>query len=355
MASRPSSTRSTITCATSWRHAEADLEAAVGDVMPRPARPCAQNRRAGFGARAHPGPAVDHLVPRPAPASAATALASSASSWASVLVGSSTGVPRLTRWPPCRRHAARCAGHRRKSAARFRRSWRSGQRLPFTPSPTGRPRSADRSRSPASPVAQTTGPSFVGLAFDHLAPRARIAATSAAAAMRGCRRALRLSWTSQPEAEAGSQCRARGRHHLPCRPGPATGARQFRRACAPVPPPPHRPRVADGPCGHSRMRRPEAAATARPPVLRHQQALQLKRLLFVPVFRHMRRKRADHAARRSGPDALRLDQRARARRAAPPAHAIDRPKMPPPRTVRSTLAILPHLPHGPPRSRASDT
>ena len=44
-------------------HAEADLETAIGDVMPGAARPWPQHRRAGFGARAHPGPAFQNFGP----------------------------------------------------------------------------------------------------------------------------------------------------------------------------------------------------------------------------------------------------------------------------------------------------
>ena len=41
------------------RHAKADLEAAIGDLFPRPRRVMAQHRRAAGGAGAHPGPAGD--------------------------------------------------------------------------------------------------------------------------------------------------------------------------------------------------------------------------------------------------------------------------------------------------------
>jgi hypothetical protein len=42
------------------RHAEADLEAAIGDEFPRPGWMVPQHGRAGAGARAKAGPAFDH-------------------------------------------------------------------------------------------------------------------------------------------------------------------------------------------------------------------------------------------------------------------------------------------------------
>ena len=42
------------------RHGQPDLEAAIGDVMPRPSRPWPDDGRAGACARPDPGPAIDH-------------------------------------------------------------------------------------------------------------------------------------------------------------------------------------------------------------------------------------------------------------------------------------------------------
>ena len=174
---------------------------------------------------------------------------------------------------------------------------------PFTPLPTS---ARERPTNPPAPQPRSPRPPRLRLGSHspevtapRRPPRRGSPPPAPRAAAAGWRVRVRVSCTIQPGALTGAQPSIQrpappATRACPCQSAAASAAR----ARAPAPPPPRRPGAATARPAHSRDRRRPRAATRRPERLGHHQAFKLELLFRVPVFRHMRRQRADQPAAR---------------------------------------------------------